>query len=158
MVRRLRGRWRSAHSSRDACGLVPQRRQHPMFVLDKTPRLLRIAGLTFGPQESACSLDVVSQCILSQGPRTNVCAKRKLFAQERPSRYCRLQDEWLECSRVITSHKARIGVDIGGKFTDLPLEVGPWGFTAKNLTSSRGPVGGLLSSPASVLTASVMCP
>src|SRR5215831_13472301 len=152
MVRRLRGRWRSAHSSRDACGLVPRRRQHPMFVLNKMPRLLRIAGLTFGPQESACSLDVVSQCILSQGPRTNVCAKRKLFAQERPSRYCRLQDEWLECSRVITSHKARIGVDIGGTFTDVALEVGHGRFTAKTLTTSRAPEEGVLAALRSVIT------
>jgi N-methylhydantoinase A len=58
----------------------------------------------------------------------------------------------LSSSRVTTSHKARIGVDIGGTFTDVALEVGHRRFTAKTLTTSRAPEEGVLSAVGSVTT------
>ena len=53
---------------------------------------------------------------------------------------------------MITSHKARIGVDIGGTFTDVALEVGHGRFTAKTLTTSRAPEEGVLAALRSVIT------
>ena len=44
-----------------------------------------------------------------------------------------------------SSKTARIGVDIGGTFTDVALEVGDRRFTAKTLTTSRAPEEGVLS-------------
>ena len=49
-------------------------------------------------------------------------------------------------------HKARIGVDIGGTFTDVALEVGHRRFTAKTLTTSRAPEEGVLVALRSVLS------
>ena len=48
-------------------------------------------------------------------------------------------------------HKARIGVDIGGTFTDVALEVGHRRFTAKILTTSRAPEEGVLAAMRSVI-------
>ena len=48
-------------------------------------------------------------------------------------------------------HKARIGVDIGGTFTDVALEVGQRRFTAKILTTSRAPEEGVLEAMRSVI-------
>ena len=47
--------------------------------------------------------------------------------------------------------KARIGVDIGGTFTDVALEVGHRRFTAKTLTTSRAPEEGVLAAMRSVI-------
>src|SRR5215475_9843262 len=44
-----------------------------------------------------------------------------------------------------TSKTARIGVDIGGTFTDVALEIADRRFTAKTLTTSRAPEKGVLS-------------
>jgi N-methylhydantoinase A len=52
---------------------------------------------------------------------------------------------------VTTLHKARIGVDIGGTFTDVALEVGHRRFTAKTLTTSRAPEEGVLAATRSVI-------
>jgi N-methylhydantoinase A len=51
-----------------------------------------------------------------------------------------------------TSQTARIGVDIGGTFTDVALEVGERRFTAKTLTTSRAPEEGVLSALHAVIT------
>jgi len=48
-------------------------------------------------------------------------------------------------------YKARVGVDIGGTFTDVALEVGHQRFTAKILTTSRAPEEGVLSSLRAVI-------
>jgi N-methylhydantoinase A len=40
---------------------------------------------------------------------------------------------------------ARVGVDIGGTFTDVALEVGERRFTAKILTTTRAPEEGVLA-------------
>jgi N-methylhydantoinase A len=53
---------------------------------------------------------------------------------------------------VTALHKARIGVDIGGTFTDVALEVGHRRFTAKTLTTSRAPEEGVLAALRSVLS------
>ncbi|MGH6664958.1 MAG: hydantoinase/oxoprolinase family protein [Pseudolabrys sp.] len=45
----------------------------------------------------------------------------------------------------------RIGVDIGGTFTDVALEVGDRRFTAKNLTTSRTPEEGVLTALRAVM-------
>jgi len=54
-----------------------------------------------------------------------------------------LSEEWFEC--LIAPREARIGVDIGGTFTDVALEVDHQRFTAKILTTSRAPEQGVLS-------------
>jgi N-methylhydantoinase A len=51
-----------------------------------------------------------------------------------------------------SSQTVRIGVDIGGTFTDVALEVGEWRFTAKTLTTSRAPEEGVLSALHAVIT------
>jgi len=51
-----------------------------------------------------------------------------------------------------SSQTARIGVDIGGTFTDVALEVGERRFTAKTLTTSRAPEEGVLSAVHAVIT------
>ena len=51
-----------------------------------------------------------------------------------------------------SSQTARIGVDIGGTFTDVALEVGERRFTAKTLTTSRAPEEGVLSAVYAVIT------
>ncbi len=49
------------------------------------------------------------------------------------------------------SPKVRLGVDIGGTFTDVALEVGDRRFTAKTLTTSRAPEDGMLSASRAVV-------
>ena len=44
-----------------------------------------------------------------------------------------------------TSTSVRLGVDIGGTFTDVALEVGDKRYTAKGLTTTRAPEEGVLS-------------
>jgi N-methylhydantoinase A len=51
-----------------------------------------------------------------------------------------------------SSQTARIGVDIGGTFTDVALEVGDRRFTAKTLTTSRAPEEGVLSALHAVIS------
>jgi N-methylhydantoinase A len=46
---------------------------------------------------------------------------------------------------VTTSSAVRLGVDIGGTFTDVALEVGDRRFTAKGLTTPRAPEQGVLA-------------
>jgi N-methylhydantoinase A len=48
-------------------------------------------------------------------------------------------------ARVATSPAIRLGVDIGGTFTDVALEVGDRRHTGKGLTTSRAPEAGVLS-------------
>ena len=45
----------------------------------------------------------------------------------------------------MTSPSVRIGVDIGGTFTDVALEVGARRYTAKGLTTPRAPEEGVLT-------------
>ncbi len=49
------------------------------------------------------------------------------------------------------SPAVRLGVDIGGTFTDVALEVGDRRFTAKTLTTSRAPEDGMLSASRAVV-------
>jgi len=51
---------------------------------------------------------------------------------------------------VTSTTKVRIGVDIGGTFTDIALEVGSRRLTAKTLTTPRSPEQGVLSALESV--------
>jgi len=51
-----------------------------------------------------------------------------------------------------SSQTGRIGVDIGGTFTDAALEVGDRRFTAKTLTTSRAPEEGVLSALHAVIS------
>ena len=53
-------------------------------------------------------------------------------------------------SRVTSSPTIRLGVDIGGTFTDVALEVGDRRFTAKILTTARAPEDGVLTALRSV--------
>ncbi|TMK03529.1 MAG: hydantoinase/oxoprolinase family protein [Alphaproteobacteria bacterium] len=64
-------------------------------------------------------------------------------------RTCR-RKQWLERSRVTPSPTARLGVDIGGTFTDVALEVGERRFTAKILTTPQAPEEGVLAALRSV--------
>jgi N-methylhydantoinase A len=52
---------------------------------------------------------------------------------------------------VIASPAIRLGVDIGGTFTDVALEVGDRRYTAKGLTTSRAPEEGVLAILRSVI-------
>ena len=52
---------------------------------------------------------------------------------------------------MVNSLTARLGVDIGGTFTDVALEVGDKRFTAKTLTTSRTPEEGVLSAVRTVI-------
>src|SRR5438874_12718618 len=58
-------------------------------------------------------------------------------------RTCR-RKQWLERSRVTPSPTVRLGVDIGGTFTDVALEIGERRFTSKILTTSKAPEEGVL--------------
>ncbi len=49
------------------------------------------------------------------------------------------------------SSTARLGVDVGGTFTDVALEIGRRRFTAKTLTTARRPEEGVLSALRSVI-------
>ena len=46
---------------------------------------------------------------------------------------------------MTASPAIRLGVDIGGTFTDVALEVGDKRYTAKGLTTSRAPEAGVLA-------------
>src|SRR5262249_56301766 len=50
-----------------------------------------------------------------------------------------------ERSRVTSSATSRLGVDIGGKFTDVALEIGERRFTGKILTTPHAPEDGVLA-------------
>jgi N-methylhydantoinase A len=51
----------------------------------------------------------------------------------------------LSVTRVPEAHAIRLGVDIGGTFTDAALEVGNRRYIAKGLTTSRAPEEGVLA-------------
>ena len=59
---------------------------------------------------------------------------------------------------MASSPPVRLGVDIGGTFTDVALEVGERRFTAKNLTTPRAPEQGVLTAVASVLSQAGVAP
>src|SRR5690349_17801865 len=73
------------------------------------------------------------------------------FAPTRPPRYC-----WsripLERPRVSASPAIRLGVDIGGTFTDVALEIADRRFTAKTLTTTAAPEEGVLAALGSVIS------
>jgi N-methylhydantoinase A len=52
---------------------------------------------------------------------------------------------------MTSSPAIRLGVDIGGTFTDVALEVGARRYTAKNLTTARAPQDGVLTAVRTVL-------
>src|SRR5262245_14548076 len=54
-----------------------------------------------------------------------------------------------EFASVMSSCKIRLGLDIGGTFTDVALEVGERRFTAKTLTTSSAPEDGVLTAMSS---------
>ena len=56
------------------------------------------------------------------------------------------------------SQPVRIGVDVGGTFTDVALEIGRRRFTTKTLTIARKPEDGVLSALRSVLSAAAVEP
>src|SRR5207302_4809485 len=56
----------------------------------------------------------------------------------------------LRRSRVSSSPTIRLGVDIGGTFTDVALELGERRFTAKTLTTTAMPEKGVLAALGSV--------
>ncbi len=59
---------------------------------------------------------------------------------------------------VSTSPAIRLGVDIGGTFTDVALEVGNRRFTAKGLTTPRGPEEGVLAILSAVIAEAGIAP
>src|SRR5258708_13984852 len=59
---------------------------------------------------------------------------------------------------VQTSNKARLGVDIGGTFTDVALEHGGRRFSAKVLTTASAPERGVVQAIAVVLEAAKLVP
>jgi N-methylhydantoinase A len=59
---------------------------------------------------------------------------------------------------VQTSNKARLGVDIGGTFTDVALEVKGRRFSAKVLTTASAPERGVVQAIAVVLEAAKLAP
>jgi len=59
---------------------------------------------------------------------------------------------------VPTSSKARLGVDIGGTFTDVALESGGRRFSAKVLTTASAPERGVVQAIAMVLQAAKLAP
>jgi N-methylhydantoinase A len=60
--------------------------------------------------------------------------------------------------RVTSSPQVRLGVDIGGTFTDVVLEVGERRFTAKVLTTPRAPEVGVLAAVCAVSAAAKVAP
>jgi N-methylhydantoinase A len=60
--------------------------------------------------------------------------------------------------RVTSFPQVRLGVDIGGTFTDVALEVGESRFTAKILTTSRAPQEGVLAAVCAVTAAAKVAP
>jgi N-methylhydantoinase A len=59
---------------------------------------------------------------------------------------------------VTSSPAIRLGVDIGGTFTDVALEVGERRYTAKGLTTPRAPEEGVLSIVRAVIAAANIAP
>jgi N-methylhydantoinase A len=59
---------------------------------------------------------------------------------------------------VTSSPTIRLGVDIGGTFTDVALEVGERRFTGKVLTTPRAPEGGVLTALRMVITGAGVAP
>ncbi len=59
---------------------------------------------------------------------------------------------------VTSSPAIRLGVDIGGTFTDVALEVGDRRYTAKGLTTSRAPEQGVLAILGSVIAEAGIAP
>jgi len=64
----------------------------------------------------------------------------------------------LERAEVSSSSKARLGVDIGGTFTDVALERGAERFSAKVLTTPQAPERGVLEAIRVVLAAAKLKP
>jgi N-methylhydantoinase A len=60
--------------------------------------------------------------------------------------------------RVASSPAIRLGVDIGGTFTDVALEVGDRRYTAKGLTTARAPEQGVLAMLRTVIAAAAITP
>ena len=52
----------------------------------------------------------------------------------------------------------RLGLDIGGTFTDVAVEVGERRFTAKTLTTPRAPEEGVLAALRTVIEAAGIAP
>ncbi len=52
----------------------------------------------------------------------------------------------------------RLGVDIGGTFTDVALEVGDRRYTAKGLTTTRAPEAGVLAILRAVIAEAAVSP
>jgi N-methylhydantoinase A len=61
-------------------------------------------------------------------------------------------------SSTLSSLAIRLGVDIGGTFTDVALEIGERRFTAKGLTTPRAPEQGVLAIVGSVIAEAGMKP
>jgi N-methylhydantoinase A len=59
---------------------------------------------------------------------------------------------------VTSSPAIRLGVDIGGTFTDVALEIGDRRYTAKGLTTSRAPQDGVLAILRSVIAEAGIAP
>jgi N-methylhydantoinase A len=59
---------------------------------------------------------------------------------------------------VTSSPAIRLGVDIGGTFTDVALEIGDRRFTAKGLTTTRAPEEGVLTIMHSIIAAAGIKP
>jgi N-methylhydantoinase A len=59
---------------------------------------------------------------------------------------------------VTSSSTIRLGLDIGGTFTDVALEIGERRFTAKTLTTSSAPAEGVLSAIRSVTSQAAIAP
>ncbi len=59
---------------------------------------------------------------------------------------------------MTASPAIRVGVDIGGTFTDVALEVGNRRYTAKGLTTQRAPEGGVLAILAAVIAEAGIAP
>src|SRR5437899_9878128 len=72
-------------------------------------------------------------------------------------RTCR-RKQWLERSRVTPSPTVRLGVDIGGTFTDVALEVGERRYTTKILTTPRAPEDGVLAALRAVTAEAAIAP
>ena len=56
------------------------------------------------------------------------------------------------------SPSIRLGVDIGGTFTDVALEIGERRYTAKNLTTPRSPEEGVLTALRAVISEAGIAP
>ena len=59
---------------------------------------------------------------------------------------------------MASSPSIRLGVDIGGTFTDVALEIGERRYTAKNLTTSRSPEEGVLTALRAVISEAGIAP